>query len=169
MNRASESILVFDEADSLLGARTSTGSGGTERMLNDLTNNFLQNLEQHNSTVFILTNHPNSLDTAFARRFNFKIEFPKPQIEQQKEYWHKAMPELEEETIEVICNNFDMSIATIEKIASQFYIKTLVCSDLNSETKERTILNLCQNEVSQKTPISIGFKIQHLKNSQYAL
>jgi hypothetical protein len=169
LNRSSESILVFDEADSLLGARTSNGSGGAERMLNDLTNNFLQNLEQHNSIVFILTNHPESLDVAFARRFNFKIEFPKPQIEQQKMYWRKAMPELAEETIEVICNNFDMSIATIEKIASQFYIKTLVCSDFNFEMKERTILDLCQNEVSQKTPNSIGFKTQHLKNSLYAL
>jgi hypothetical protein len=169
LNKSGEHILVFDEADSLLGARTSNGSGAAERLLNDLTNAFLQHLQEHSGVVFVLTNHPESLDTAFARRFSFKIEFPKPQIEQQKEYWHKAMPELEEETINVICNNFDMSIATIEKIASQFYIKSLVCSDFNSETKERTILNLCQNEVAQKTPNSIGFKIQHLKNSLYAL
>jgi len=169
LNRSSESILVFDEADSLLGARTSNTTGGADRMLNDLTNNFLQHLENHNGVVFVLTNHPESLDMAFERRFSFKIDVPKPRIEQQKVYWHKVMPELDEEIIHLICNKFDMSIATIEKIASQFYIKTLVCSDFNFEMKERTILNLCQNEVSQKTPNSIGFKTQHLKNSLYAL
>jgi AAA+ superfamily predicted ATPase len=169
LNRSSESILVFDEADSLLGARTSSGSGGAERMLNDLTNAFLQHLEQHNGVVFILTNHPESLDIAFARRFSFKIEFPKPRIEQQKEYWHKAMPELDEEIIHLICNKFDMSIATIEKIISQFFIQTLVSSAFKAEKKESILLNLCQNEVAHKTLNPIGFNIQNTKNTQYAL
>ncbi len=169
LNKSGEHILVFDEADSLLGSRTSGGSGAAERLLNDLTNAFLQNLEHHSGAIFVVSNYPENLDLAFARRFSFKIAFPKPHNIQQREYWHKVMPELEEQTIEVICTNFDMSIATIEKIASQFYIKTLVSPDFNSENKERTILNLCQNEVTPKTSNSIGFKIQNLKNTQYAL
>lgn len=168
LNRSSESILVFDEADSLLGARTSSGSGGAERMLNDLTNAFLQHLEQHNGVVFILTNHPESLDMAFARRFSFKIEFPKPRIEQQKEYWHKVMPELDEETIHQLIEKFDMSIATIEKIVGQYYIQTLVSPNL-IETQAKTILHLCQNEVTTKIMHPIGFNIQNTKNTQYAL
>ena len=161
--------MVFDEADSLLGSRTSSGSGGAERMLNDLTNAFLQHLEQHKSVVFILTNHPESLDMAFARRFSFKIEFPRPRIEQQREYWRKVMPELNEEIIHLLCNKFDMSIATIEKIVSQYFIQTLVSPDFKTSETESTIINLCQNEVGPKTVNPIGFNIQNTKNKKYAL
>jgi hypothetical protein len=169
LNKSGEHILIFDEADSLLGSRTSGGSGAAERLLNDLTNAFLQNLEQHSGAVFVLTNHPESLDVAFARRFSFKIEFPKPQYTQQREYWHKVMPELTEETIHLICNKFDMSIATIEKIVSQYFIQTLVSSDFKTKEQESTIINLCQNEVAPKTVNPIGFNIQNTKNTQYAL
>jgi hypothetical protein len=118
--------------------------------------------------VFVLTNHPESLDIAFARRFSFKIEFPKAQKQQQRQYWAKVMPELDEETIHQLIEKFDMSIATIEKIVGQYYIQTLVSPNL-IETQTKTILNLCQNEVTNKIMHPIGFNIQNTKNTQYAL
>ena len=62
-------ILFLDEVDSLLSSRESL-SNQFERQL---VNEFLQQIEQSELTIFAATNHAKILDKAVLRRFDFKL------------------------------------------------------------------------------------------------
>ncbi|MDO7842611.1 AAA family ATPase, partial [Sphingomonas immobilis] len=68
--RRAESVLLFDEADSLLFDRTRATSSWEVGQVNEL----LTWLDRHPLPVVAATNHPGSLDPATLRRFVFKLD-----------------------------------------------------------------------------------------------
>jgi len=88
----SEPILLLNEADQFLSARTTTSSSGSEKMHNQMQNIFLEQIERFDGILIATTNLLESLDKAFSRRFNYKIEFKKPNYEQRIELWKKLLP-----------------------------------------------------------------------------
>ena len=90
----SEPILLLNEADQFLSSRTSGGTGGAgEKMHNQMQNIFLEQIERFDGILIATTNLLESIDKAFSRRFNYKIEFKKPTREQREELWKKLLPE----------------------------------------------------------------------------
>ncbi len=89
----SEPILLLNEADQFLSSRTTTSSSGSEKMHNQMQNIFLEQIERFDGILIATTNLLESLDKAFSRRFNYKIEFKKPSLEQRNELWEKLLPE----------------------------------------------------------------------------
>ena len=89
----SEPILLLNEADQFLSARTASGSSGSEKMHNQMQNIFLEQIERFDGILIATTNLLESLDKAFSRRFNYKIEFKKPNLAQRKQLWKKLLPE----------------------------------------------------------------------------
>lgn len=89
----SEPILLLNEADQFLSSRTTSGSSGSEKMHNQMQNIFLEQIERFDGILIATTNLLESLDKAFSRRFNYKIEFKKPTLEQRTELWKKLIPE----------------------------------------------------------------------------
>ena len=71
------SILFFDEADALFGKRTQV-SDAHDRFANQEGNYFLQRIEQYPGVVILAANTNQSIDEAFARRFQFVVHFPAP-------------------------------------------------------------------------------------------
>lgn len=88
-----EPILLLNEADQFLGARTSDGMSGSEKMHNQMQNIFLEQIERFDGILIATTNLLENIDKAFSRRFNYKIEFVKPNEEQRLELWKKLLPE----------------------------------------------------------------------------
>ncbi|MFA6788514.1 MAG: ATP-binding protein [Arcobacteraceae bacterium] len=88
-----EPILLLNEADQFLGARTSEGMSGSEKMHNQMQNIFLEQIERFDGILIATTNLLENIDKAFSRRFNYKIEFVKPNEEQRLELWKKLLPE----------------------------------------------------------------------------
>jgi SpoVK/Ycf46/Vps4 family AAA+-type ATPase len=88
-----EPILLLNEADQFLGARTSEGMSGSEKMHNQMQNIFLEQIERFDGILIATTNLLENIDKAFSRRFNYKIEFVKPNIDQRLELWKKLLPE----------------------------------------------------------------------------
>lgn len=84
-------ILLLDEADQFLSVRVSSG-GGAEKMHNQMQNIFLEQIEKFEGILIATTNLLETIDSAFSRRFNYKIEFKKPSIEQRKTLWEKYLP-----------------------------------------------------------------------------
>lgn len=86
-----EPILLLNEADQFLSTRT-IGGGGSEKMHNQMQNIFLEQIEKFEGILIATTNLLETLDPAFSRRFNYKIEFKRPTIEQRREIWELHLP-----------------------------------------------------------------------------
>ncbi|HEC1804467.1 TPA: ATP-binding protein, partial [Campylobacter lari] len=84
-------ILLLNEADQFLSIRVES-SGGADKMHNQMQNIFLEQIERFSGVIIATTNFLENLDVAFSRRFEYKIEFKKPNYEQRLMIWQKALP-----------------------------------------------------------------------------
>jgi len=88
----SEPILLLNEADQFLGARSSGNITGSDQMHNQMQNIFLEQIENFRGMLIATTNLLENIDKAFSRRFNYKIEFKKPNEEQRLKLWELMLP-----------------------------------------------------------------------------
>lgn len=84
-------ILLLDEGDALLGARTDVKSAN-DRYANLETNYLLQRLEHYNGIVLITTNLSNNIDKAFERRMDVNVPFVLPNAEERLKIWQLHLP-----------------------------------------------------------------------------
>ena len=87
-----EPILLLNEADQFLGARSSGSGGSAEQMHNQMQNIFLEQIEGFRGILIATTNLLENIDNAFSRRFNHKIEFKRPDRRQRSLLWEKMLP-----------------------------------------------------------------------------
>ena len=85
-------ILLLNEADQFLGARSSGNITGSDQMHNQMQNIFLEQIENFRGMLIATTNLLENIDKAFSRRFNYKIEFKKPTKEQREKLWELMLP-----------------------------------------------------------------------------
>lgn len=85
-------ILLLNEADQFLSSRTSGGMSSGDKMHNQMQNIFLEQIEKFDGILIATTNLLENLDKAFSRRFNYKIEFIKPNKKQRIKLWEKLLP-----------------------------------------------------------------------------
>jgi SpoVK/Ycf46/Vps4 family AAA+-type ATPase len=88
----SEPVLLLNEADQFLSARASGGVSSSDKMHNQMQNIFLEQIERFDGILIATTNLLENLDKAFSRRFNYKIEFVKPNKAQRIDLWKKLLP-----------------------------------------------------------------------------
>ncbi|MFT5835970.1 MAG: SpoVK/Ycf46/Vps4 family AAA+-type ATPase [Sulfurimonas sp.] len=88
----SEPILLLNEADQFLGARSSGVNSGSDQMHNQMQNIFLEQIENFRGMLIATTNLLENIDKAFSRRFNYKIEFKKPDEAQRTQLWKMMLP-----------------------------------------------------------------------------
>jgi SpoVK/Ycf46/Vps4 family AAA+-type ATPase len=88
---AAGAVLLFDEADALFAKRT-TVSSSNDRYANLETNFLLQRIEAHAGITLLTTNNPRSIDEAFLRRIQFKVEFPFPDAAMRARLWTESLP-----------------------------------------------------------------------------
>ena len=83
-------VLFFDEADALFSQRTEVSSSN-DRYANLEVGYLLQRIERHDGLVILATNLRHSIDEAFLRRFQFRVEFPFPEPEDRRKIWQKML------------------------------------------------------------------------------
>jgi hypothetical protein len=86
-------VLLFNEADSLFGKRTSDVKSSNDRYANLETNYLLQRLERFGGLAILTTNLTSSIDQAFKRRFTYDVFFSFPSPEMRAELWRRTLPE----------------------------------------------------------------------------
>lgn len=86
-----DAILLLDEADQFLGQRSTLGNS-VDKMYNQMQNIFLEQIEKFDGILIATTNLLDNIDSAFSRRFNYKIEFNMPSIAQRKAIWQQLLP-----------------------------------------------------------------------------
>jgi ATPase family associated with various cellular activities (AAA) len=84
-------ILLFDEADSLFGARTDV-KGANDRYANLEVNVLLQLMEEHGGVVILTTNLRRNIDQAFMRRLSYKVQFDVPDDGLREHIWRGMLP-----------------------------------------------------------------------------
>jgi SpoVK/Ycf46/Vps4 family AAA+-type ATPase len=81
-------ILLLNEADQFLSARSEGTGSSADKMHNQMQNIFLEQIEKFEGILIATTNLLDNIDKAFSRRFNYKIEFKKPDLKQRVRLWH---------------------------------------------------------------------------------
>ena len=81
-------VVLFDEADALLGDRATA----ERRWEISQTNVLLQEIERFKGVVILTTNRDQSLDPALERRLLARIEFTMPGVEERAALWRKHLP-----------------------------------------------------------------------------
>jgi hypothetical protein len=87
----SRAALLFDEADSLFGKRTSVKSSN-DRYANLEVNFLLQRMEHFDGVSILTTNLSNEIDEAFMRRIKFRLHFPIPDEATREKLWQRMVP-----------------------------------------------------------------------------
>ncbi len=149
-------ILLFNEADAILGKRNANAAKAVDKMENAIQNIILQEMENLDGIMIATTNMTSNLDTAFERRFLYKIEFPTPTPNESKHIWQAMLPELSDDNALLLAKRFAFSGGQIENIAR----KQTVHHILYGETTDLmdSIVESCKQEKLGKSEHShIGF------------
>lgn len=85
-------LLLFDEADALLGKRSEV-KDSHDRYANIEISYLLQRIEAYRGLVLLTTNVKDALDTAFLRRLRFIVQFPFPDAAQRSAIWQHVFPQ----------------------------------------------------------------------------
>ena len=109
-------ILLFNEADAVLGTRMEGASRAVDKMENSIQNIILQEMEKLEGIMIATTNLTSNLDKAFERRFLYKIKFEKPSLEARTEIWMSMMKGLKKKEAKLIASKFDLSGGEIENV-----------------------------------------------------
>lgn len=88
---ATQAVLFFDEADSLLGKRSEV-KDAHDRYANLEVSYLLQRMERYDGLIVLATNLLGNLDDAFLRRMAAIVHFPKPAVAERRKLWEKALP-----------------------------------------------------------------------------
>ena len=149
-------ILLFNEADAILNKRAEGATGSVDKMENAMQNIILQEMEQLDGIMIATTNLTCSLDSAFERRFLYKIEFEKPTPNESLHIWKSMLPELTDEEALDLAQSYAFSGGQIENIARKQLIDNVLSESDNLNIE--AISEACKNEsLSKHKSQKIGF------------
>ena len=147
-------ILLFNEADAIIGKRQEGAERAVEKMENSIQNIILQEMENLNGILIATTNLAQNMDKAFERRFLYKIKFNKPTLEARIQIWQSMLPELHGTDIKALAEKYDLSGGQIENVARHYAIDTVLHGNASLET----LMEHCDSEhLEQKQRQKIGF------------
>lgn len=150
-------ILLFNEADAILGARMEGATRAVDKMENSIQNIILQEMEALEGIMIATTNLTTNLDKAFERRFLYKVEFNRPAVEARAQIWQAMFPALTERDACTLASQFDLSGGEIENISRKYMVNAILSGQ---DTIDLLLLaELCRNErIGTSTRQRIGFQ-----------
>lgn len=84
-------VMLLNEADQFLHNRISA-TRSTDHMYNQMQNIFLEQLEKFDGILIATTNLLSNIDSAFSRRFHYKIEIKRPGPDERYRLWQAHIP-----------------------------------------------------------------------------
>lgn len=122
-------ILLFNEADAIIGIRKEGAQSAVDKMENSIQNIILQEMETLDGIMIATTNLADNLDTAFERRFLYKIQFDKPDATVRAKIWQTMIPELTETDSTALAESYELSGGQIENVARKYAINSILHGD----------------------------------------
>lgn len=137
-------ILLFNEADAVLGVRMEGASRAVDKMENSIQNIILQEMETLEGIMIATTNLTTNLDKAFERRFLYKIRFDKPTVNARTEIWKAMLKGLSNEDAQTLASQFDLSGGEIENIARKHSVNAILSGNDAIDIQE--LISSCRHE-----------------------
>jgi hypothetical protein len=149
-------ILLFNEADAIIGKRQNLGDErkGAGQTENTIQNIILQEIEHLDGILIATTNLAKNMDKAFERRFIYKIEFESPNEETRQSIWKSKLPALSEREIKLLASQFNFSGGLIENIARRSSVNEVLQGHPLSFDE---IVGLGKTEAKESKQNKIGF------------
>lgn len=151
-------ILLFNEADAVLGIRMEGAQRAVEKMENSIQNIILQEMEQLDGIMIATTNLTQNLDKAFERRFIYKIEFLRPSLEVRRAIWQSMIPTLAAPLAEELAAAYDFSGGQIENIARKRIVELILNGEEPSSEQMHSICRAEQLANNSNYRRRIGYK-----------
>ena len=151
-------ILLLNEGDAILSKRTTNIEKSVDQMSNALQNILLEEMENLEGVMIVTTNLTNNLDSAFERRFIFKIQFEKPGKEVKAHIWKSMIDELDDDASMELAEMFDISGGEIENIARKTTMEYVLTG---KEPDLKMIKNFAKEEkLKSNTRPVVGFNMK---------
>lgn len=147
-------ILLFNEADAIISKRKEIGNSNIAQTENAIQNIILEELENFEGILIATTNLVNNLDSAFERRFLFKIKFQKPDNFIRARIWKSKLPGLTLKECEFLAKNFDFSGGQIDNILRKNEIHEIIHG---KKVSLENLLTFCTEETLVSYRAKIGF------------
>lgn len=150
-------VLLFDEADSLLQTRASNPNFNYH---NREVNTLLQQIEEYEGLLILITNMWGLLDSALERRIAIKLKFDKPDKEMRKRIWRKLIPKNlplnPDVDIDLLAERFELTGGEIKNVILNAARRALV-------RRKRTVglrdfIEAAENEkIKEDKSLKVGF------------
>ena len=149
-------ILLFNEADAILGTRMGKAIRAVDKMENSIQNIVLQEMETLDGIMIATTNLEQNLDKAFERRFIYKVRFGRPDAEQRANIWMAMLPSLDKDMAYQLATSYDFSGGQIDNIARKCDVDAVLYG--HSSIDMDSILRFCREEtITNSNTSRIGF------------
>lgn len=119
-------ILLFNEADAIIGKRMVGAEKAVDKLENNIQNIILQEIEQLDGILIATTNLAENMDKAFERRFLYKVKFEKPDLHGRLQIWQTMIPSLNDADASFLAARYDFSGGEIENIARHYTIQSIL-------------------------------------------
>jgi SpoVK/Ycf46/Vps4 family AAA+-type ATPase len=152
----SKPILLLNEADAILGKRQENSHSNVSQTENAIQNILLEELERFEGIVIATTNLQGNLDSAFERRFLFKIKFEVPSIEVTSKIWSNKLSWINPDFAMQLASDYSFSGGEIDNVVRKIAMKEIL-SGIRPNNSE--VLNFCQSEklISRNKGNKVGF------------
>jgi SpoVK/Ycf46/Vps4 family AAA+-type ATPase len=90
--REKNAVLIFDEADAMLGSRLSHVTQSADHAVNISRTTMLRQLDRFDGLVVFTTNFPENYDAAFVRRILTHVRFELPDLDTRLCLWRHMLP-----------------------------------------------------------------------------
>lgn len=150
-------ILLFNEADAVLGVRMEGAVMAVDKMENSLQNIILQEMETLEGIMIATTNLTVNLDKAFERRFLYKICFERPTVEARIRIWKTMLPKLSDDEAKVLAVEHDLSGGEIENIVRKYIVAAILSG--NDGIDLSALISLCRSERIGSSHPRVGFAL----------
>ncbi len=149
-------ILLFNEADAIIGKRQEGAERAVDKMENSVQNIILQEMESLDGILIATTNLTQNMDKAFERRFIYKIEFERPEIKARAAIWQSMLGGLDEKDAAILAERYPFSGGQIENIARKRTVEQILSG---GEVSFDTLCGYCDAEQigNQTDRRKIGF------------
>lgn len=128
-----------------------------DKMENSIQNIILEEMESLEGIMIATTNLTTNLDKAFERRFLYKIEFSRPDVEVRSQIWQVMLPSLSAGDARTLASQFDLSGGEIENITRRYTVSTILSGQDTIDLQ--AIINLCRCErISATNRTRMGFR-----------
>lgn len=147
-------ILLFNEADAVLGKRKEITSSNVAQTENAMQNIILQEMEQLNGIMMATTNLTTNLDKAFERRFLYKVNFTQPDPSVMAQIWKEHINSLKASETFLLSDRFPLSGGQIANIARKVISGKIIHQrpiTLNE------VIAFCEDERLDKGVRRVGF------------